>query len=202
MFKGLLSSLFSIAILSVSFVGSANANLIVNGGFEDATVTNGWRYYDSSVVTGWNGDNLEIWDNFGRIGAFEGEKHAELNAHPYDGTAFTIFQSFDTVIGQSYDVSFAYGARKSNKETFKVEFAGNTVVLSDHTVNNWSVFEQSFKATQTSTTLSFTSIVPGARTVGNFLDAISVETSVDVPEPSMVALFISLLAFAGFRRKA
>ena len=71
----------------------ANANLIVNGGFEDNTVAVGnWAYFSSASVNGWDGDNIEIWNQMGGVVAPEGTKHAELNAHPFDGSVFSIFQ--------------------------------------------------------------------------------------------------------------
>lgn len=57
---------------------SANANLIVNGGFEDNTVPVGnWGYFPSASVNGWDGDNIEIWNQMGGVVAPQGLQHAE-----------------------------------------------------------------------------------------------------------------------------
>ncbi len=177
--------------------GSVQANLIVNGGFESATVENGWSYGNEA---GWEGDNVEIWDNFGAIGPYEGEKHAELNSHPYTGNSFSIYQAFSTVIGQAYNLSFAYGARSSESESFQVDITGATaMIFDDHVVNVWSTYSGDFVATASETTLKFTSIVPSAGTVGNFLDDIKVT----VPEPGSLGLLaFGLIGLGMARRKA
>ena len=52
---------------------TALANLIVNGGFEDNAVASGnWAFFASSNVNGWEGSNIEIWDNYGGVSAAEG----------------------------------------------------------------------------------------------------------------------------------
>lgn len=179
------------------------ANLITNGSFEDTAVGNGkWAWFNSSAVNGWEGSNIEIWNNYSNFSAVEGNQLAELNAHPSNGVAFSIFQTFDTTIGSIYDLSFFYAARSSNKEAFLVNLfaADNTemfsILIDDHEVKKWSVYNSSFKATSDSTTLSFTSVYPEFATVGNFLDDIKVIASPrnnnrlvnDVPEPSALLL--------------
>ena len=198
-FIKLATSCFAVMALSAT----ANASLIINGGFEDTEVNGGnggWQWYYSSDVDGWNGSNLEIWRDFGRIGPYEGEQHAELNAHPSDGGVFSIYQTFATTEGQSYDLFFAYGARRNNNESFLVELDGADSLLyrlmDDHTVNNWSTYSTRFIADSDFTTLRFTSVTPASGTVGNFLDAVSVT---EVPAPGSLALLGLALAGLGFR---
>ena len=139
--------------LGLTLATSANANLIINGGFEKEAVSDGsWRYFLSSAVDGWEGDNIEIWDDLNHVSAYEGEQHAELNAHPSDGTTFSIFQDFQTVANQAYSVSFAYRARRSNDEAFQFDLtSGSSSLLSelitDHTTSEWSVFNANFIGT-------------------------------------------------------
>lgn len=181
----------------------AMANLLTNGGFEDSTVSDGnWAWFNSSDVNGWQGSNIEIWNNYPIFSAVEGNHLAELNAHPSNGSAFSIFQTFDTTVGSIYDLSFFYGARASNNEAFRLNLfaADNSEILSqlidDHEVQQWSYYSNSFKATSASTTLMFTSVFPETATVGNFLDDINViasstnnrELATDVPEPSSIFL--------------
>ena len=193
------------AIATLALSATANASLIVNGGFESTDVNGGaggWQWYSSSNVDGWDGSNIEIWRDFGSIGAYEGEQHAELNAHPSDGGAFSIFQTFATDPGQVYELSFAYGARRNNNESFQVQIDGAGSLLDrlmdDHTVNSWSTFSYVFTADSTSTTLRFTSVTPETGTVGNFLDAISV---VSVPAPGTLLLLSTALFGLRLRRK-
>lgn len=176
------------SLLSISNLATAQEeNLIANGGFEETTINSGsggWEWFRSSQVSGWEGSNIEIWQNFGNIGAYAGSSHAELNAHPSNGRAFSIYQTFSTTAGKSYDLFFAYGARSNTRESFKVEVADQEFTMDDHEVNRWSTFSQSFVAQSEETTLRFTTISPFSGTEGNFIDAISV-TAVPEPEAPM-----------------
>jgi hypothetical protein len=202
-----------VALLTLIFTSICSpvmANLIQNGGFEDTAVSrNSWAWFYASDVVGWSGSNIEIWDSFQGFSAFEGSQHAELNAHPSNGQAFSIFQSFTTLIGATYELSFAYSARSSNNEAFLLSlYAGNSTelvstLIDDHEVKKWSLFNSSFVATDLTTTLRFTSVTPYSGTVGNFLDDIKVTESprrfagftAQVPEPGSMLLVIIGLTF-------
>lgn len=178
----------------------AQANLIVNGGFEDNNVAAGnWAYFPSSSVNGWEGDNIEIWDSFGGVVAPEGTQHAELNAHPFDGTVFSIYQSFATVIGQTYDVSFFYSARSSNSEQFSFSAGTLAALLNDHVVGSWKQYSGSFVATGTTSTITFTSY--DNSTVGNFLDDVVVTARANVVESNPVLMLVIGLAGLFFSRR-
>ncbi len=198
-----LASLVAAAALSVSSI--ANASLISNGGFEDSTITNGWTYYSDAA---WQGDNIEVWaSGFNGVDSFEGSKHGELNAHPYDGSSFSIYQSFDTTDNALYDVALAYRARSSNNESFRLElFTGGLTtrthlidVVLDSRLNVWNTYVNDFIGTGNETYLMLTSIVPDTGTVGNFVDAVSVN---EVAEPATLALMgLGLAGLAGARRR-
>lgn len=180
---------------------TASANLILNGGFEDNTVAAGnWAYFSSANVNGWSGDNIEIWNNYGGVVAPEGKQHIELNAHPFDGSVFSIYQSFATVLGQTYDVSFFYSARSSVNEQFSFSVDSLNAILNDHVVGSWKKYTGSFVASSTLSTITFTSYDAG--TLGNFLDDVVVTAKVNVAESS--PLFMVLIGLAGLvlvRRK-
>lgn len=198
------------AVIAIFLVSNfANANLISNGGFEDNSLNdNSWRWFLSSDVNNWSGSNIEIWDSLQGVDAFEGENHAELNAHPFTGNVFTISQTFNTVVGMSYDLSFAYRARVNNNEAFRVEVDSDSnnifsQLVDDHVTGAWKVFVGSFEAQGATSTLSFTSVTPATSTVGNFIDDIQVLTSpsqVNVSAPGSLLFMAFTLVFAGARR--
>lgn len=189
------------ALAGLLLAFNAQANLIVNGGFEDNAVASGnWAYFSSSSVNGWEGDNIEIWNNFGGVVAPEGKQHAELNAHPFDGTLFSIYQNFATVVGQTYDVSFFYSARVDSNEQFSFSAGSLAVLLNDHVVGSWKQFTGSFVATSTLSTITFTS--SNTSTYGNFLDDVVVTTRAQVIESNpLVMLVIGLIGLFFCRRK-
>lgn len=187
---------------SLFFVNTVSANLIVNGGFENNELRfNTWSWFDSSKVDGWEGSNIEIWHNYAKFDSFEGSQHAELNAHPSSGEAFSIFQAFNTEIGRVYDFEFAYSARRNTDESFQVDVVSDQTniysrLITDHTVKSWSVFDDDFTAIAAQTVLMFTSVTPYSGTVGNFLDDIKVtarpvlaKTTIQVAEPYSPLLF-------------
>jgi hypothetical protein len=183
---------------------SANANLIVNGGFEDNAVAPGnWNYFSSASVNGWDGDNIEIWNQMGGVVAPEGLQHAELNAHPFDGSLFTIYQNFATVIGQTYDVSFYYSARVDSNEEFSFSVDSLNAILNDHVVGSWKQYTGSFVASNALSTISFTT--SNTSTYGNFLDDVVVmvrEPQVDLAESNpLVMLLIGLAGLMFIRRR-
>lgn len=208
-----LIQIFAIALLVMSHF--SQASLIVNGGFEETHVRDGhWAWFESSKVNGWNGSNIEIWDDLFKFSSFEGEQHAELNAHGSRGP-FSIFQTFSTDVGRWYHVSFAYAARRSLNESFRFDVLDGikkdnvlfSSIVDDHEIRNWFTFSTNFRAESSTTTISFTTLNSG--TIGNFLDDVTVSSInasarglVAVPEPqSFVLLSLGLIPLIVRRRK-
>lgn len=186
------------------FVGQVQASLIVNGGFEANVVPNkSWSYFSSAVVPGWQGSNLEIWRGLNGVLAPEGLQHAELNADGTNSGVWTIFQTFDTTVGQQYDFSFAYRARQSTQEAFTFRIGDVEALIKQHSTSVWQQYRGSFIASSTSSTIRFTSANVG--TYGNFLDDVSVTTSAvarqAVSSPASLALLGLGLLVLGMRRR-
>lgn len=193
-------------VLLSAIAATANANLIVNGSFEDNAVNPGtWRWFYSADVNGWTGSNIEIWDDFLGVKAVDGTQFAELNAHANSGQQFTIAQSFNTTVNSLYDLSFFYRARRSNDEAFQVSLSNGQSnffeqIMTDHIVGEWSFFNATFRAASSTTTLLFSSVQPHSGTVGNFLDNIVVTgapTSLSAQPVSEPAAFTLLAIFGG-----
>lgn len=195
LFRSCVGMIFSLLCLS------AHANLIVNGGFEDNAVAAGnWAYFSSANVNGWKGDNIEIWNQYGGVVAPEGKQHAELNAHPFDGSVFSIYQNFATVVGQTYDVSFFYSARIDANEQFSFSAGSLSALLNDHVVGSWNQYTGSFVASSTLSTITFTTFDAG--TLGNFLDDVVVTAKANVVESNpLVMLLIGLCGLILIRKK-
>lgn len=137
---------------------------------------------------------IEIWgDGFGGVPAFSGKYFVELNANMVS----TLYQDFKAVPGSTALVSFAHRGR-AGTDVMNVELGpvgGPFVVLGTFSAGNkaWEYHKIPFsfpvnKGTDYS--LRFTSVsAAGGATVGNFLDAITIELprpvlTLDIVQPS------------------
>jgi hypothetical protein len=185
---------------------SAQATLIVNGGFEANPLKNNqWSFFSADQVLGWEGSNVEIWHHLNGVLAPEGSQHAELNAHGKNSGAWSIFQTFATTKGQLYDFSFYYRARANTKEAFQFNIGNVEALVQQHSTSAWNKFNGSFVADSTSSTIRFTSLTSG--TVGNFIDDVVVTQvpsalKAEVPAaPTLAVLGLGLLGLLVSRRQ-
>ncbi len=199
----------AISALFLALAGtSAQASVITNGNFEDNVIgNNSWRWFGADQVNGWDGSNLEIWRGYAGVQAYSGQQFIELNAHGNNSGNWSIFQTFNTVSGARYQLSFAYRARASSNETFSVSVADLNQTLTDHITGEWRLFTGYFTAGNTSSLLRFTSGNSG--TVGNFIDDVQITelpaqiSSNSVPTgPTGALLAIAAAALFWRRRQA
>jgi len=195
------ATLFAATVVTTS----AQASLIVNGGFEANPLKNNqWSYFSAEQVAGWQGSNIEIWHHLNGVLAPEGKQHAELNADGKNDGPWSIHQTFATTIGQLYDFSFYYRARANTKESFLFSIGNVEALVKQHSTSAWNKFSGSFVADSTSSTIRFTSLTSG--TVGNFIDDVVVTQAASTPTaavsaaPTVAVLGLGLLVLALRRR--
>ncbi len=211
----------AVAVAAVSVAGLASANILVNGSFEQGIIP-APRFTDggtslpigSTAVTGWTIITSTVdWlqTNTATNNAFtawnltpqEGLRFMDLTGlaavTPYGG----IQQSFATVVGLQYDISFWLGS--TNTALLNTGTATALLTVGDTTIllattsfdpspagtDKWEQKTGSFVATGTSSTLSFTG-VSGFNYIG--LDNVVVTA---IPEPGTVALMLAGLAAVG-----
>ncbi|AEP30734.1 DUF642 domain-containing protein [Brumicola nitratireducens] len=181
---------------------TANANLIVNGSFEQPGEGVRTNFANAPTIAGWQSSrSFEIWDLFG-LPSYDGFQHLELNA---SGTGpWSIWQDFETEAGNWYTLSFA-AAGRGNSDSLSVELANSAICLGQRcrstpsfiedtvelTKNVWQLFTYSFQAQADRSQIKFTSVTPNS-SLGNFIDDVRV-----VPSPSIALLFgMGLLGLA------
>jgi hypothetical protein len=193
------------ALLATPFFAAASTNLITNGSFEaNAQANTTWNIYNN--LTGWTGGRggIELRNNVAGK-AYEGKNYVEL-----DTTAnSSMSQSFNTLLGQAYVLSFAYSPREGVATSSNgIQVLWNGADLGTFTGtgaasgNVWEVETLNVFGTGGLTTLSFKS-VGRSDSYGGSLDSVSVTTA--IPEPATYALMAAGLGLMGFmarRRKA
>ncbi len=126
----------------------------------------------------------------------------------------TIAQTFDTIAGQGYSVTFDLNINSYGGNLVKdlLVSAGATSSLFSYDGTNhppgqggpWQSHTLSFTAAGASTTLSFQSLNTGGCCYGVVLDNVNVSGVTAVPEPETYAMMLAglgLLGFAARRRK-
>lgn len=197
----------------------ASAATIFFDGFESPDEDN-WGVYQN--VNSWvsvDGSGIEIQDeSIGITSAFEGEQYVELDSDNSRGgvpgdTNSTMATLIDFVVGQTYEISFAYKPRTNTAndniiELYAVELHGAglgaqallaTANETTSSLANWIVISVLYTAEAGFNGIAFAA--GGAdNSLGGFIDAVSVA---EVPLPAALPLFGFGVAAVGamMRRK-
>ena len=184
------------ALALIAMPTTAHAGAFVNGGFETGPAVPGSPGFTtlgsgSTAITGWvvTGDGIDYigsyWQNA------EGNRSIDLSGSGPGG----IMQTFDTIVGVTYNVQFMLAGNPDGGPQTKVlstVASGNLPQINSFNIANstlsdmkWIPVTYSFVAGADTTTLAFTS---GTQTAfGPALDAVSVTA---VPEPTTWALML------------
>jgi hypothetical protein len=204
---------FAALSLAAAPQAAGAAELLTNGSFEDigAGVPEGWgglTYYAGGPVAlpGWSVDagSVDLTTSASFWGpAYDGNYSLDING--WD--AGTISQSFATVVGQLYNVSFAYGRNvagapdpalatvSAGGHSFDVVAPNDGSFGSGHNML-WKTGGFSFTGTGSPTTITLAAGNGGNG--GVFFDKISVTDGAGaVPEPQTWALMISGFGMMG-----
>lgn len=217
------SLLSAAALLATcAFAPAVSAASVVDGSFESAPVPNGGLLFYGAGSTigganGWTvfGDGvnavLGINTNYTEAGvafpAFDGKVHLDLTGGGNTG-ANGVYQDIATAIGQTYRLAFYLGNATGNgtgnsgvyvlPSTIGLSIGGGQAQSFENAgvtlgAINWTQYSKDFKATSTSTRVSFINQTP---TGDNFagLDLVSISA---IPEASTWAMMILGVGLAG-----
>ena len=210
MFKNI--CFLALVILSIS---SARANLLTNGSFEIANIDPGAGFIavfpGQTSITGWDVISADVhymgtfWE------ASDGIRSIDLDG--LIGSAGGVSQTFSTVVGTQYEVTFDMAGNYANSPAIKPMSVSADGQSQDFTFDvtgrsalnmGWTPMSWLFVADDTSATLEFQSLTTFSGW-GPALDNVSVMSVNPVPVPAAVWLFgTGMLGLIGFskRRKA
>ncbi|MCC7435623.1 MAG: choice-of-anchor C family protein [Methanoregulaceae archaeon] len=193
----------------VTVASAANAAFFQNGSFEVGPNPGSFatKSAGDTSITGWvvGGNSIDY------IGSYWQASHGSRSIDLSGNNNGSIAQTFDTVIGTTYRLTFDLSGNPDRRPTNPAEYIVNVSagsLNSNFSYNDltntkanmkWKSFTTSFVATSTSTTLSFVAIHPTGA-FGPALDNVAVQA---VPEPFTMGLGLAAAgAFVRRRMKA
>ncbi|MEQ1548968.1 MAG: choice-of-anchor C family protein [Chakrabartia sp.] len=190
-----------VTAIALAMSGTAYAAAFTNGSFETGTSPGSFTTVGTGQtnITGWN----VIAGSVDYIGSYWTASNGARSVDLAGNAPGTLAQTFDTVVGQSYSVSFDLWA--NNDGGTLPRFAYANVGAGDLTFSsngggtraapNWTGNSFTFLATGSSTTLSFRADPSSSsRAYGAALDNVSVTA---VPEPATWAFMIAGFGLIG-----
>lgn len=197
------------AVALLASVSVAQAASFTNGSFEAGTLSNPFSTIGagSSSITSWSVDSGSV----DYIGSYWQPQEGSRSLDMSGSGAGSISQSFDTVNGWQYEVSFYVAANPDGPPAEKfldsivTGVSGNLGSLtvsslqtnSTHAAMDWVLFTYSFVADSTTATLSFVSQALSA--YGPALDNVSV-SAIPIP-PALILFGTAIVGVAALSRR-
>lgn len=189
-------------------VASCAAQILTNGSFESPALGSTENYFGAFSFTGWSGASTGGAGNAGLVVG------TDFGLAPYDGNQAFAFngnnpaagsyieQTFNTVSGQSYAVTFSVG-RNGSEPSQALELQGQVFNASGSLLtstnatppagNSYSAYSFTFTADTVTSRLRFTDVSGSNPGADVFLDGVVVSA---IPEPSTYAAMAGLAALA------